>query len=350
MHEKEMSAHIAEYKGKPTAYLDQNILDLFVKGIAIDLAEALTQSFQIVFSDETLKEIRRSGDYAENFLIVLRRLNAHHLKNYLEQPGFILTDRATITACDPFAAYDQYCENVGSYLDIMKSMEQWLYKFSGGRVGDGIDEIHAEQKAAFRDLMGHMQSGATELANDIAGIEEVLRQCSVQMEQEFRDTLDETERLMKQNIVDDKTWSGIKEFRNAVDIGPKELNNIEPPGVLQQIWERYRSIPPYADMEITIEAFFGVSKNPIYPDQPYFKHQKVTGIYNMLNTLGYFPDSKVHKERRFIASLSDTSHASMGSFCNYLYSRDEYFVKKVRAAYEFLEIPTSVQLVLLENA
>lgn len=232
----------------------------------------------------------------------------------------------------------------------MKSMEQWLYKFSGGRVGDGIAEIHAEQKAAFSGLMKQMQSGATELANDVPGIEELLRQCSVQMEQQFSDTLDETERLMKQNIIDDKSWSGIKEYRKAVDIGPKELNNIEPSGVLQQIWERYRSIPPYADMEITIEAFFGVSKNPIYPNQPYFKHQKVTGIYNMLNTLGYFPDSKVHKERRFIASLSDTSHASMASFCDFLFSRDEYFVKKVRAAYEFLEIPTSVQLVVLENA
>jgi hypothetical protein len=33
-----MNDHITEYKGKPTAYLDQNILDLFVKGIATECA------------------------------------------------------------------------------------------------------------------------------------------------------------------------------------------------------------------------------------------------------------------------------------------------------------------------
>jgi len=345
-----MSNQTTEYNSKPTAYLDQNILDLFVKGVALDFAEALTGTYQIVFSHETLKEIRRSGDYASHFLAVLKRMNAHHLQNYFEQPGFITTDRATITARDPFEAYDEYCENESRYLDVMKSMEQWLYKFCGGRVGDGIAEIHAEQKTAFRGLLEQMRSCATEFAEDIPGIEKILCECSDQMEQQLNSTLDETERLMKQNIADDKNWSGVKEFRKAVDIGPKELNNIEPPGVLQQIWERYRAIPPYDKMDITIDAFFGVSKNPIYPDQPYFKHQKATGIYNMLNTLGYFQDSKVHKERRFIASLSDTSHASMGTFCNYLFSRDEYFIKKVRAAYEFLEIPTSVQLVIFEDA
>ena len=96
--------------------------------------------------------------------------------------------------------------------------------------------------------------------------------------------------------------------------------------------------------------FFQLKKNPIYPEQPYFKHQKVTGIYNMLNTLGYYPDSKVHKERRFIAAVSDNSHASIASFSNFLLSNDENFIKKVNAAYEYLEIPTIAKHVVLKYA
>jgi hypothetical protein len=70
----------------------------------------------------------------------------------------------------------------------------------------------------------------------------------------------------------------------------------------------------------------------------------------MLNSLGYWPDLMVHKERRFISALSDNSHVSMASFCHVLFSRDKAFVKKVQAVYEYLEIPTVVQFVVARNA
>lgn len=342
----DLNSQMACYDGKPTAYLDHNILDIFVKYGALDFAEVLKSKFQIVYSDETLKEIKRSGNYSTQFLTVLRNLNGFHLKIVMDQPGFIVTDRATITDRDPFEAYDEYCNSEPEYRDVQKSMEQWLYKFCGGRVGEGIAEIHSEQKEAFRELLNRISSQVADIEWEQPIIEDMFKEYSGQMEVQLNFTLNETERLMKQNISDDKNWSGIKDFRKNINIGPKELNNIEPPNVLLQIWEKYRALAPYNEMAINIEDFFGVAKNPIYPDQPYFNHQKVTGIYNMLNTLGYFPDSKVHKERRFIASLSDTSHASMASFCNILISRDEYFVKKVKAAYEFLQIETYVQHVL----
>ena len=54
------------------------------------------------------------------------------------------------------------------------------------------------------------------------------------MTSKLEGALDETERLMKENIQDDKNWSGIKDLRNATGIEPKELNNIMPPDVLKQ--------------------------------------------------------------------------------------------------------------------
>lgn len=50
------------YSGKPTVYLDQNVLDLFVKNGPDSFENQLKSKFQIVYSDETLKEIRRAGE------------------------------------------------------------------------------------------------------------------------------------------------------------------------------------------------------------------------------------------------------------------------------------------------
>ncbi len=303
----------------------------------------------MAYSDETLNEIKRSGDYSRKFLNVLKEFDAYYLKLVFEQPGFIATEKATLTNCDPYEAYQEYCENVSKFNGVQYAMKQLLLKFSGGRVGDGIHEIHNEQKEAFSELMNQISSQAAELSEEL-GFEHFFCDYQKLMTAQLEDALDETERLMKESISDDKNWSGIKDFRNAVGVGPRELNNITPPDVLKKIWEKFSVILPYNTMNIGIEEFFGITTNPIYPDRPYFNYQKVTGIYNMLNTLGYYPDSELQKERRLIASLSDTNHASMASFCNVLFSRDEAFVKKVQAAYEYLGVPTYVKHVVVKNA
>ena len=66
-----------QYSGKPTLYLDQNILDLFVKNSVGSFGRELMDKFQIVYSDETLKEIRRSSGYESDFLNVLKDLGSY---------------------------------------------------------------------------------------------------------------------------------------------------------------------------------------------------------------------------------------------------------------------------------
>ena len=335
-----------QYSGKPTLYLDQNILDLLVKNSVGSFGRELMDKFQIVYSDETLKEIRRSSGYESDFLNVLKDLGSYHLKIVIEQPGFI-TDKATITSRDVFEAFEEYCSNDNEYGSIENSMNQWLFKFSGGRSGDSISDIHEEQLAAFTQLMDGMLENAEELP---AGMRTQIKEYSELMKEQYKSTLHELENTMSRDIPDTKEWNGIKSYRESVGIGPKELNNIEPPKVIEKIWDAVKVKLPKNDQINSLEDFFQIRINPIYPDRPYHLHQKVTGVYNMLNTLGYFPDSKVHKERRFIAALSDNSHASMASFCNLLLSRDENFVKKVRAVYEYLGVQTEVRQVTVSNA
>ncbi|KWS75904.1 hypothetical protein CU666_21960 [Pseudomonas syringae pv. actinidifoliorum] len=63
--------------------------------------------------------------------------------------------------------------------------------------------------------------------------------------------------------------------------------------------------------------------------------------------MGYKTDSKLDRENRHIAAISDAAHASIASYANCLLSADEAFVSKVRAIYEFLGVSTEVALVTL---
>lgn len=338
---------IPPYEGKPTVYLDQNVLDFFTKQGLGEFGQMLIKDYQVVYSDETLKEIRRSKGFEEIFLNVLKDLKANYLKLIFEPPSFTITDNATISERDPFVVYKEYCENIDDGVDIEHAMQQWLFKFSGGRKGDSINDIHNEQIPAFSELMESIMDNSDEFPEET---QRQLQSYTQEMISQYNATLEKTESMMLENIEDDKNWDGIKDFRSQVGIGPKQLNNIEPPNVLVKIWDKLKTLPTYSQANMDIDDLFQLKKNPIYPEQPYFKHQKVTGIYNMLNTLGYYPDSKVHKERRFIAAASDNSHASIASFCNFLLSNDEHFIKKVNAAYEYLKIPTQAKHVVFKYA
>lgn len=333
---------IPQYSGKPTLYLDQNILDLFVEHGIGSLGQQLLDNFQVVYSDETLKEIKRSVGYETKFLNVLKELDAYHLKVMVEQPGFIITDKSTIANRDVFEAFNEYCSNDGEHGNIENAMNQWLFKFSGGRPGDSISDIHSEQIDAFSQLINVMLDSSKELPIEMR---KQVEDCAVLMMEQFKSALKEIEHTMEKDVPDTKNWNGIKSFRESVQVGPKELNNIKPPKVIEKIWDIYKVTLPDNNPINAIDDFFKIRFNPIYPDRPYHLHQKITAMYNMLNTLGYFPDSKVHKEERFVAAMSDNSHASMASFCALLLSRDKSFVKKVQAVYEYLDVPTEVKLV-----
>lgn len=86
-------------------------------------------NFQVVYSDETLKEIKRSVGYETKFLNILKELDAYHLKVMVEQPGFIITDKSTIANRDVFEAFNEFCSNDGEHGNIENAMNQWLFKF-----------------------------------------------------------------------------------------------------------------------------------------------------------------------------------------------------------------------------
>ena len=95
-----------DYTGKATVYLDQNVLDLAVKEKDPAFFSRLMNNYQVVYSDDTLREIKRSGQ-PEVFLTALESMSAMHFKyqtDHILQP----TGGMLITSHSPFQTYETY--------------------------------------------------------------------------------------------------------------------------------------------------------------------------------------------------------------------------------------------------
>lgn len=225
------------YTGKPTLYLDQNILDLLVKYGIDALPHQLYKEFQVVYSDETLKEIKRSKGYESDFLNVLSNLDAYHLQILVERPGFVVTDQAIITKRDVTMAFKEYCTNSEEFQEIEKAMSQWLFKLSGGRANDTFSDIHTEQQMAFGKLIEEMNESLDELPDEIR---KEVRRASEVLTEEFENSIHNLEKTIEKDIPESRGLNGIKLFRESVGIGPAQLNNLDSPNVAEKIWEIFK--------------------------------------------------------------------------------------------------------------
>ena len=333
-----------EYEGKPLAYLDHNILDRFLKNDLQDLKKRLIEDYQIVYSDENLKEIHRSGEFASEFIKVLEDINAKHIQIVFKHPGFIETDKAYLRTCNVNDAMNEYLANTSGYNGIMDAMLQSNLKYHGGEVDKSFSEINENFVIEFNRLLEQIRLDVKSL-NGIASadLKQYFDLIGI-LGNKFEDIIKENERLKNPLTGQGKNWNPMKDFRTEMKLGPLQLNNIRGPKILEQIWDQYKDKQPY-ETGFTIDKFFGLEKHPIYQNREYFMHQKITTAYNILNTIGYYSDSKTHLNKKFVSFMSDTNHATMACFCATLFSGDERLAKKASAIYEYLGLGIKVELI-----
>ncbi|EHO2962754.1 hypothetical protein KK410_002454 [Salmonella enterica] len=328
------------YQGKPTVYLDHNILDFFVKNGLGSFGKDLTESHQVVYSDETLKEIKKSQGKEDKFLETLKLLNAFHLKIVLDEQ-FQPTGKATLTQRDITEAYVEYNDKEPIPDNAHDIMLMDLQKIFGGNGELSFNDLRAEKILSFTALIEFITDQCKELGSFSTITEDYLKN----LQHKFNAAVGTYTDKMNQGVPNPFGWSGVNDYRKAVKLGPKQLNNIEPPNVLEKITDFFSQIPPYSN-NISVDEFFNLHTNPVYPEKPFYDYLKITVIYTMLNIIGYHPDSKLHNEKRFLASTSDQNHASMASFTDLLLSADNNFIKKTSAIYEYLNIKTDIQNVV----
>ncbi|WP_188690199.1 hypothetical protein [Bowmanella pacifica] len=331
--------------GSQFIYLDQNILDAFLNDKLINLKEVLTRQFQVVYSNETLEEIKRAGEasskYSDAFLSLLERMNAVHISVVLDS-DFHETDCVKVVEGDPREIFLKYCESNPIFNDLAESMRQIGFKVCGGRQGESLEDIAKGSVDAFENLSNYIDELICEIDSSLPEIAQKLRAENVRCFDEYKSLSEKNSRKMAEHIVDEKNWSGIKEFRQHFSLEPYRFNNIKPPNILNKIWDVMISSKKMPKDLDSIDDFFMFNKQELIPGQPFLRHQKVLGAYNILNTIGYYPDKPLHKNRGFKRATSDQMHVSLASFCNCLITADERLYKKAEAIYEYLDVPTKV--------
>lgn len=317
-------------------YLDHNVLDLMTKGDPDGVEDWLRRnSLTPVFSSENLAEIRRSVGYEEKFLEALQRIGAKHLD--LEMEKFKPTGRAFVRTVDPREAYRQYIENVDVLPDAGYGFVGMLQKMYGGRPDQTMDEIFTQGDAELQDLLDDLSAQISECDEFDEPTRQLLTENLAVLNQTIANASQERLKFGSES----PGWS-LKEIEEATGIGAKVLKankQVEPPHVLEKIWKLIE--PHYPGVEF--EVLFGIEPWPgMDDDRERTCSEKVNGIYHQLNFLGYYRDSKMHKEQRFNASFSDMTHAGLATFCHVLLCRDNDLVLKAEAAYEYLNVETKV--------
>lgn len=321
-------------------YLDHNILDSIRKGDPFDI-EGLLNRNQItpVYSQENLKEIKRSVGSENEFISLLSKLGAKYIEPIYERN--LPTGNAKINDSDAIVVWNWFVENEDPMPEYGYGLSSFLEKFYGGRRGETYAEIFSKGNAELKKIMANAlkELEFNELLTDeMEKAIEALPSILGKQQQYISEKMDALEQ------------SPVKQFEEVTGLGAKVLKNIKPPHVVQKIFEAVQGSMP--GIELDIDIFFGVKYQPFESNSDRVKtlSEKVNGIYHQLNVLGYYRDSDMRNKRGFVRSSSDMTHAGIASFCHLLLCRDEGLVKKASAAYEYAGVRTQIILFQTDNA
>ena len=313
-------------------YLDHNILDSIRKGDPHGI-KGLLENHNItpIYSHENLKEIKRSVGSENIFLSTLQELGAKYIEPIFEKN--LPTGSAKINNIDVFEVWKWFIENEKQIPEYGYGLTSMLEKFYGGR-GDesyadifskGSDELKALLNDALKDLESE-EAFTEEMRSAIESLPELLKEQYQQIS----------------HNLDNQEQSPVKQFEQATGLGALVLKNIQPPNVVEKVFDSVKK--SMVDVELNIDMFFGVKPQPYEANSGREKtlSEKVNGIYHQLNFLGYYRDTGMKNTRGFVRSSSDMTHAGVASFCHLLLCRDEGLVVKAAAAYEYLGVKTNI--------
>jgi hypothetical protein len=319
-----------KFTGKPLAYLDHNIIDAIEKYKIPEFQKWIKDSYTPVYSNESLEEIKRSSN-ENTFLEILEQLEAIHIHPTINQQFIPIENQATLTARCPFEIYDRYIDSMKPYSKLITSALDLNRKFMGGKKDRKFSDITDEQKKIFQSFIQDSIASTENINHPL--ITETVNKFKIYAET-HPVIMDKTSQLLESSFKNQESWNGLKEFRNSNNMGPKELNNIKEKNVVEKIKKILSENTGKNETLFDID-FYEKAMNRAIPTI-----EQCSIIYNILNTIGYFPDSSMHKDNRFNASTSDCTHVSFASLCSFLISCDDKLIKKASATYEYLKVST----------
>lgn len=295
-------------------YLDHNIIDDISKG---NLSLKPSDKAVWIYSDENLKEIRRSGD--GRFLKVLKNIDARFIELKLDEK-FRITGEAIIhPSLNPYDIYDNYLESVGE-----SENEEYLFH-------DLIGRLHgADNKEEILNLPDNFESY----------IEKLLEPDGL-YNNEIRNEVSNISSDLKQFVENDlQKIEKLEKTREALGTHKGRANQIEnDDNPLEFLWEKIKIDLPN---ELTANQFYGF--DPIdkqeYDEWPIYLG--IVGCHGVLNIIGYRPDKGLSKLNELPGIMSDGAHIAYAAYCQGLLTRDKRLSLKAKAIYKFKNIPTIV--------
>ena len=228
-------------------YVDQNIIDSLRKEDPFGVRDFLIDN-QITpaYSLETLKEIRRSNS-EDSFLSVLESIGAKYIEPIFDNNQS--NSQARVSDFNVFQLWKWFIEEYETTNEIY-GLKGMLEKFYGGRKDESYTEIF--EKGAL-EIKTTIEESLVDIDKDDA--------IPRDLKDSFRFLIENLENsyMTTGSILDSHETIPVKHFENVTGLVAKVLKNIEPPNVIEKIFEAVQDCSP--GIELDMDIFFGIKRH-----------------------------------------------------------------------------------------
>lgn len=314
-------------------YIDQNILSELRERKLCESKNTFLKALKelckkdgnhLVYSETHLQEIKQipSEEYQLEHIVLLSELNAFYITP-------ISTD---LSAKDPHLVWHEFLENENDnealgINEIVTINDRVHRKLSGLPIEESFKELNEKLKESLINMLKNTEK-------EIENID------PTELSDEEKEAIQVTKEQMAGQLKSITEMVSIDADKDKV-LGPKPLRDFDRLNALDLEKQ------PESEVINLIDELF-VSENDKFKWSDVFDdtvHNQIARCYSLMNWVGYFADdfnSTKKKKDRFRASNNDLMHARNAAGCTILISNDGDFLKKTKACYVHLNIPTEV--------
>lgn len=283
--------------------------------------------FKYVFSPATLIEIERmEKEFQIKNLEFLKRKKAEYF--------YVENNYAYFRYNDPFKIFEDHINRSDEINNNIEAYNQLALKLFGGNKEKRFDELSNNVFNNWIELINSIEIESQQTGYEGHEIEFNIRQLKKVGSEIFNQLYIELSQ-----IVEDENYDPRKDIEKLTGLSSLQISNVKPPNVIEKIIEEYNS-SLNAEMNIwDANSLLNWDLLNIKEDD-YFS--KIHILYMWLNMMGYRPDKKFTKDRRFKSSTSDALHACYAAFTDVFVTGDEKLKLKMEAIYEYVGANTKI--------